>query len=110
MAAVPEMPVGVENQFDTSHLTGHVISAGAIVLSWAGIWFSILPILFVGLSSFVALVWYVLQIYKYSTVKVWLMNRRLRKIARLQAKIIELEAKQVLDKAIKDAIKSTHAK
>ena len=96
----------MENQFDESHVTGHVVSAAAIVGSWLGIWIGIVPVLVVFITSCVALIWYLLQIYENPTVQRWLRTRRSRKIAYLRARAIGLEARQKYEAAVDDSIKS----
>ena len=74
----------MENQFDLSHIVGHVVSAVALIGSFAGL----LP----ALAGLVALVWYAIQIYESSTVQLWIRTRRARKIAHYIKRIHELEA------------------
>lgn len=69
------------------HLTnwfGNAVSVGAIAGTMAG-W---LP----AVSAIVALIWYMIQIYESKTVQEWIAARRARKIARLKARVILLEA------------------
>lgn len=71
-----------------SQWAGNVVSSGAIVTSW----FGVLPTLMTLIASGLALIFYVIQIYESETVRHWLANRRLRKIAYLKARIVGLEA------------------
>ena len=64
---------------------GNVVSVGAIF----GVFWGWLP----GIAAFIALVWYVIQIYESATVQRWAAARRLRRIAALRAKIVVLEAR-----------------
>lgn len=68
-----------------SYWLANAAGAGSIVATIAG-W---VPPLAAG----VALVWYLIQITESQTVQNWIKNRRLRKIARLKAEAIMLEAK-----------------
>lgn len=73
---------------DTTHSiqawAGNIISVGAIAGSWLGH----IP----ALAAIVALIWYLIQIYESLTVQRWLANRRVRKLARLKARVVMLEA------------------
>lgn len=60
-------------------------SAGSIIASILGF----LP----PLAALVALVWYFIQIGESVTVQRWITGRRVRKLARLKARAIMLEAK-----------------
>jgi hypothetical protein len=46
-----------------------------------------------GIAALVALIWYLIQIYESATVQRWVANRRIRKIARMKAKVMMLEAR-----------------
>lgn len=46
-------------------------------------------------AAIVALVWYIIQIYECDTVKRWRAARRVRKLARLKARVLLLESKPV---------------
>lgn len=63
---------------------GNIASGVTIVTTL----FGILPALAAG----VALVWYVIQIYESTTVQRWLAGRRMRKIARLKARVLMMES------------------
>lgn len=67
-----------------SQWLGNVISGAAIVASFVGY----IP----GIAACVALVWYFIQIYESATIQRWLAGRRIRKLARLKARVIMLEA------------------
>lgn len=43
-------------------------------------------------AATVALIWYFIQIYESHTMQRWLLNRRTRKLARLKARVILMEA------------------
>lgn len=45
------------------------------------------------LGAFVAIVWYSIQIYESATVKNWRAHRRMRKLARLKARVMMMEAR-----------------
>lgn len=59
------------NQFDLGHITGHVVSAGAIFGAFLGI----LP----ALAALGAVIWYAIAIYETHTVQSWLKRWRERK-------------------------------
>ena len=64
--------------------TGNILSAGAIVgtvLGWVP-----------AVAAIVALVWYLIQISESETVRRWVATRRVRKIARLKARVLLMEA------------------
>lgn len=44
-------------------------------------------------AAIVALVWYLIQIYESDTFKRWRAERRVRKLARLKARVLMLESK-----------------
>lgn len=62
----------------------NVFGGGVIVSTVAG-WAP--PI-----AATVALVWYLIQIYESATVQRWIALRRVRKLARLKARVIMMEA------------------
>lgn len=68
-----------------SYWIANSIGAGSIVAAAAGY----VPAVAAG----VALIWYIIQIRESNTVKNWIKNRRVRKLARLKARAIMLEAK-----------------
>ena len=68
---------------------GNLFSGGALVATWAGL----LPTIATLVASSVALIWYLIQIHESETVRRWLANRRTRRIAKLRARLIVLEAK-----------------
>ena len=68
---------------------GNIASVAAILGTFVG-W---VPAIAAG----VALCWYLIQIYESQTLQRWLASRRARKIAHLRAKIVELEARTVLE-------------
>lgn len=63
---------------------GNTASIGAVVSTVFG-W---LP----PVAAFIAVVWYVIQIYESDTVQSWVRGRRTRKLARMKAQVIMLEA------------------
>lgn len=63
---------------------GNVVSVGAIVGTFMG-WAP-------AIAALVALLWYCIQIYESATAQRWLMSRRLRRIAKLKAQVLLLEA------------------
>lgn len=67
---------------------GNAISVGAIATSMLGY----TP----AIAACVALVWYFIQIYESATVQRWLAGRRVRRLARLKAQVIMLEARDQL--------------
>lgn len=69
--------------------TGNLASLGAIVSTFVGL----LP----PLGAAVAIVWYAINIADSRPVQRWLRSRRAHKIAKLKAKLCELEAMQVLE-------------
>ena len=74
---------------------GNAFGAGTLAATWAG-W---MPTIATIAASSVALVWYLIQIHESETVRRWLASRRARKIARLRARLILLEAKPPLPPA-----------
>lgn len=62
------------NGLDLGHITGHVVSAAAILGVVAGV----LP----ALAALGAVVWYGISIYETKTVQRWLRARRRRKARR----------------------------
>jgi hypothetical protein len=76
----------MENQFDTSHIAGHILSVLAIIASWIGL----LP----GIASLAAICWYALQLYESKPIQRWLRNRRKRKIDKFTRVLQDLQSKQ----------------
>ena len=76
---------------DTSHSlqawVGNIVSVGAIVGSFLG-W---VPVV----AAIVGAIWYLIQIYESATVRRWMAARRVRKIARLKARVLMMEARHV---------------
>lgn len=66
---------------------GNIFSAGAIVSTMAG-W---VP----AIAAIVGLIWYLIQIYESATVQRWLATRRVRKIAKMKAQVMMLEARHL---------------
>ena len=62
---------------------GHTLSLGSIVGALAGF--------FPAVASLVALIFYLFQIYENKTFQLWLRNRRIKKLAKLKAKMLVLE-------------------
>ncbi len=48
-------------------------------------------------AALIAIVWYLIQIYESVTVQKWLAGKRARKIARLKARVIMMEAQNKPD-------------
>jgi len=94
----------MENQFDASHILGHIVSFMAVVGAWLGLWVGIVPVMFATAASIVALIWYSLQVYESSTIQLWMRNRRARKIAYLKTQMTALEARQVFDASMDKAM------
>jgi hypothetical protein len=63
---------------------GNGASVGAIISTMTG-W---LP----PAAAFIALVWYIIQIYESDTIQRWVKSRRIRKIARMKAQVLLMEA------------------
>lgn len=82
----------MENQFDISHWTGHILSLAAILATFAG-W---LP----AIAALAGLIWYLIQIWESETTRSyidrWRTKRKIKRIARLLAEhkilIAELDA------------------
>jgi hypothetical protein len=74
----------METNHTFSHWIANFISGGAIIATMTGY----IPAVAAG----VGLIWYLIQIYESSTVQRWLAGRRIRKIARLKARVIMMEA------------------
>jgi len=64
---------------------GNIFSAGAIVSTAMG-W---LPAIAAAMGG----LWYLIQIYESATVQRWVATRRIRKIARMKARVMMLEAR-----------------
>lgn len=62
----------------------NIVSTGAVAATILGY----VP----AAAALVALIWYMIQIYESATVRRWLADRRVRKLARLKARVIMLEA------------------
>lgn len=62
---------------------GHTLSLGSIA--------GVLLGLFTPFASLVALIFYLFQIYENKTFQRWLRNRRIKKMAKLKAKMLILE-------------------
>lgn len=60
------------------------VAGSAIITSILGI----VPVF----AALVALIWYLIQIYESLTVQRWLSLRRVRKLARLKARVLMMEA------------------
>lgn len=67
----------------------HIASLGGLVGASLGV----LP----PIGAIVAIIWYVLNILDHPRVQKWMHYRRARKIARLEAKLIELRAMSALE-------------
>lgn len=65
---------------------GNAFSLGAI----AGALLGWVP----TVAAIVGLVWYLIQIYESQTVQRWLAARRVRKLARLKARVLMMEARE----------------
>lgn len=70
---------------NVSMWVGNALSIGAIIGSFAG-WAP-------AIAAVVALIWYLIQIFESKTVQRWMSERRMRKLARLKARVIMIEAK-----------------
>lgn len=71
---------------DLNTWVGNVVSTGAIVSTIFG-W---VP----AIAAIVALFWYVIQISESATVRRWVSGRRTRKLARMKAQVLLMEAQQ----------------
>ena len=77
----------MDSSHSISNWLGNLVSASAIVGAIAG-W---LP----ALAAIVGLIWYLIQIFESATVQRWTAARRTRKIARLKAKVMMMEARSL---------------
>lgn len=68
-----------------SYWLANIFGTGSIIASVLGY----LP----ALGASVALIWYLIQISESNTVQTWIKNRRVRRLAKLKARAILLEAK-----------------
>jgi hypothetical protein len=73
----------------------NAVGGGALFASVMG-WF---PVMVTMIGAIVAVIWYSIQIAESETVRRWMTNRRARKVAKLRAKLILLEAKPPLPPA-----------
>lgn len=64
---------------------GNGLSIGAIASTFMG-WTP-------AIAAMVALIWYLIQIYESATVQTYVKNRRVRKLAKMKAAVIMLQAK-----------------
>lgn len=62
----------------------NILGGGVVTATLAGL----LP----SFAAIIAIAWYFIQIYESATVQRWLAQRRVRKLARLKARVIMLEA------------------
>lgn len=62
----------------------NVIGTGTIVATFIGY----MP----GVAAGAAALWYFIQVWESATVRRWRANRRIRKLARLKARVVMLEA------------------
>lgn len=82
-----EVRIMDQNQWDLSHLVGHVFSTGAIFGSLLGL-LGYVPGVLAALAAFC---WYCIQIIDSPRVRTWAARRRQRRILHLKAIIAELE-------------------
>lgn len=71
---------------DLNTWVGNAFSVGAIVSTIFG-W---VP----AIAAIVALCWYLIQIYESATVQRWISDRRIRRLARMKARVLMMEAQQ----------------
>lgn len=73
---------------DTNHTVSHwianTISGGTVLSAVMGY----TP----AIAAIVGLVWYLIQIYESATIQHWIAGRRVRRLARLKARVLMLEA------------------
>ena len=74
---------------------GNVLGGGTLLATAVG-W---MPSAITLIASLIALIWYVIQISESETVRRYRAGRRARRIARLKARVILLEAKPPLPPA-----------
>ncbi len=75
----------MDHSSNINQWVGNIFSASAIIGVFAG-W---LP----AIAALVAAVWYLIQIYESATIQRWVAGRRIRKIARMKAKVMMMEAR-----------------
>lgn len=63
----------------------NILGAGTIITAIIGI----MP----ALAAAVAMTWYAIQVYESRTVQAWVRERRVRKIAKLKARLLMLETR-----------------
>jgi hypothetical protein len=73
---------------DTNHPISQWLGNGASAVAIIGGFLGWAP----AIGALVAAAWYSIQIYESATVQRWVANRRIRKIARMKARVIMLEA------------------
>jgi hypothetical protein len=73
---------------DTNHPISQWLGNGASIAALLGSFLGWIP----AIGALVAAAWYAIQIYESATVQRWVANRRVRKIARLKARVIMMEA------------------
>ena len=86
----------MENQFDVSHVLGHLVSLGAIFGTVSGI----VP----AIAALVALIWYALQIWENKSVQTYIRTRRMRKIVKLRAKLVKAQARVVAQELVDNTL------
>lgn len=75
----------MDSSHNVSAWMGNLLSASAIVGTILGF----LP----ALAAAIGMIWYLIKIYESATVQRWVAARRTRKIARLKAKVLLMEAR-----------------
>lgn len=78
----------MEEHHSFSQWISNIIGGGTIVATWVGF----IPTVMASIASIVALLWYAIQISESQTARRWLATRRARKLARLKARVLLLEA------------------
>jgi hypothetical protein len=71
-----------------SQWLSNLVGGGTLLATWIGF----LPTISAVIASIIAGFWYIIQIYESETVRRWMAGRRVRKLARLKARVLMMEA------------------
>lgn len=78
----------MSNDHPISNWISNLLGGGALISTWIGF----LPTLTGVIASLIAGAWYTIQIAESETVRRWFALRRTRKLAKLKARVLMMEA------------------
>lgn len=87
-------------QVNTHNVVGNGLGLISVATAWAGVWFSAIPILLASAASAVAVVYYLLQVYKDPSFQAWRIRRAMRRLDKLRIKMRLLEIRSGLSPAV----------